>query len=553
MKPPVKFPKKIIFLIILLFSIGILPLALIFGLRAISAWAIGSIPSERGLRNVSLMSRAGLTLLRAYPQSVLKEMASFFASSEDKYLSDLLIYGLKKQIEITAVQGIGGSGDTQALMTAMENQANNLLKQMDPSETGRSMVAFGREMLPLAKWSMGFDRKKTFLIIMQNSMEQRPAGGLIEGIGVAVFEKGKLLDISWLKPDDVESSLPGSEDAPMPIKSMLAQEKLLFRDSNWAIDGPGAALQMKKMYERATGRGIAGAVLFSTAGLDDILTAIGKEPVKEKMAFSGPEYITQIAENLSGSLKTFPFLTIKGLLGGLQNENIIFIPFEQGQAVSASLLGIDGGIKSLPCPSQLRSSQCFSNFIYVVDANLGANRADYFLKKTRRILIDLDPAVPPETVLDLSYINTSIVDNSSSAYRGYTRVAVPLQSVVKSVVVLENDQATQIPTDNFVELGRHIIGFGLDVKPGESKIIRINFVSTVKIQTERGVGSYFLNLKKQPGDSVPTEVAFKFPDGITPLAVYPASAVAGSSLNFRLSMIKSASVAVEFAVNSLFR
>lgn len=88
--------------------------------------------------------------------------------------------------------------------------------------------------------------EKTFLIILQNSMEQRPTGGLIEGIGVAVFEKGKLLDISWSSPNDVEASLTGSEDAPFPIKSMLAQSKLLFRDANWAVDGPGSAARIKK-------------------------------------------------------------------------------------------------------------------------------------------------------------------------------------------------------------------------------------------------------------------------------------------------------------------
>lgn len=553
MKSQIKFPRKIIFLIILLISIGIVPIALIFGLRAMAGLALASAPSDDGLKKISAMSRAGQALVRIYPQGMFKETANFFASSENLYLSNLLMYGLRQQIETTVSQGISGSGDSRAMIFSMENQANNLLKQVSPLETRRSLIAFGRELLPLAKWSMGFDRKKTFLILLQNSMEQRPTGGLIEGVGIAVFEKGKILDISWLKPDDIQVSLTGSEDAPVPIRTMLGQEKLLFRDANWSIDGPVAALQLKKMYERATGRGVDGVVFFSTAGLDDILTAIGKDSIKEKTAFSGPEYITQIAETLSGDLKTFPFLTIKGLLNGIQNENIFVVPFEQDQARMASLLGIDGGTKSLPCPSQLRTPQCFSDSIYIVDANLGSNRADYFLKKARRTLTVLDQVKPPETVLDLSYINTSTVDNSSSAYRGYVRIAIPLQSVIKSAVAIENGQAVQIPTDNYVELGRHIVGFGLEIKPGESKVFRINYVSTSNIPTDRGVGGYVLNLKKQPGDSVPTESEIKFTGGITPLAVYPAADTAGSSLRFKLPMIKSGSVAVEFAVNSLFR
>lgn len=553
MKSDTKGLKKIVFLITLLFMIGGLPLGLILGLKAFSGLMMASAPSEQGLRNISRMSRAGLAILRVYPQGMFKDTAKFFELSEDKYLSNLLAYSLRQQIETTVLQGIGGAGDTRAMITAMENQANNLLKQMNPSEDRRSLVAFGRELLPLARWAMGFDRKKTFLILLQNSTEQRPQGGLIEGVGTAVFEKGKILDISWLKPDDIQASLTGSEDAPFPIRSMLGEEKLLFRDANWPIDGPAAALQLKKMYERATGRGVDGAVFLSTAGVDDILAALGKEKIKEKSAFSGPEFIIQTAETLSGEVKTFPFLTIKGLLAGLQNENILMIPFEQEQARMASNLGIDGKVGSLPCPSQLRSAQCFSDSIFVVDANLGANKADYFLKKNRRTSTVLDPVKPPETVLDLSYANTSTVSNSSSSYRGYVRIAVPLQSVIKSVVSIENGQSAQIPTDNYVEFGKHIIGFGLEVKPGEAKVFRINYVSTANIPTDRGVGGYVINFKKQPGGSVPTESEIKLPEGMTPLAVYPAAEAAGNSLHFKLPMARSGSVAVEFAVNSLFR
>lgn len=553
MKSEIKFPKRIILLAFLLFSIGVLPLAGIVGLSTVAGMALRSVPSQAGLKTVSWISRVGISLTRLYPLWLSKNEADFFSSAENKYLTSLLKNGLKNQVEATAAQGLSGSGDTQALFSALENQANNLLKQLEASERDRSLIAFGRELLPLAKWSMGFDRKKTFLIILQNSMEQRPTGGLIEGIGVAVFEKGKLLDISWSSPNDVEASLTGSEDAPFPIKSMLAQPKLLFRDANWAVDGPGSAAQIKKMYERAMGRGVDGVVFFSTAGLDDVLVAIGKDPVKEKMAFSGPEYISQIASDLSGSLKTFPFLTIKGLLNGLQNENILIIPFEADQAGLASLMGIDGGVKAFPCPVQFRSSQCSANFIYVADANLGANRADYFIKKNRRVSLVLDPLSPPSTVLDLAYLNTATVDNSASSYRGYTRAIIPLSSVVRSVVLIENGQTVQIPTDNYVELGRHFVGFSLEVKPGESKMIRITYVSTEKISIDRGVGGYVLNLKKQSGDSVSTEVEFKFPDEITPLAVYPEAKIGASGLNFKLPMGKSSSVAVEFAVNSLFR
>jgi hypothetical protein len=548
-----KFPKRIIVLAVLLFSIAVLPLLVLFSLKGIIGQALASAPSDGGLKTISGMARAGLTLTRLYSTVLPQDVADFFRSAENKYLSNLLIFDLKNQISAATIQGLYGSGDTNMMLSAMELKANNLLKQLDTSGSDRKLIAFGRELLPLAKWAMGMDHKKTFLLVLQNSMEQRPTGGLVEGVGVAVFEKGRLLDVTWLKPEEVEASLTGSEDAPQPIRAMLGESKLLFRDANWALDGPGAALQMKKMYERATGRGIDGTVFFSTAGLEDMLETLGKESIKEKMAFSGPEYISQIAAGLGESLKNSPFLTIKGLLKGLQNENILIVPFEAEQARAASILGLDGGIKQLPCPAQLHSLKCLSNFIYVVDANLGANRADYFMKKSRRVSIVMNPSRPPVTVLDLSYFNTSTVDNSSSVYRGYTRVAIPLESIVQSAVMTENGQAVQIPIDNYVESGHHIVGLVVDVKPGESKVIRITYVSTTVIPIDRGTGGYILNLKKQSGDSVMTEVEVKLPEGITPLSVYPQPKVTGNSLNFMLPMVRSDSVVVEFAVNDLFR
>lgn len=512
-----------------------------------------STPSERGLSMVSGASSVGLSLTRLYSPVIPDGLSLFFQSATNKYLSSLMIYDLKNQVEVFVSQGLNGSGDTQMMLSSMELKANNLLKQLDSSDSGRRLISFGRELLPLVKWSMGFDRKRTFLLILQNAMEQRPTGGLIEKVGIAVVEEGKLLDISWTSPEDVDALLAGSEDSPQPIRSMLGESKLLFRDANWAIDGPTAAQQLKKMYERATGRGIDGVVLFTTAGLEDILGMLGGGPNKEKLAFSGVDYISKVSNDLSDSLKAFPFLAIKGFLKGLENENIMVIPFDPTAARMASLQGIDGGIKKTPCPYQFRLPECAVNLVYVIDANLGANKADYFIKKSRRISLVLDPLVSPSTVVDLEYLNTSSIDNPSSDYRGYVRVAIPLESVVQSAVVIENGQAVQMPIDNFVELGRHILGFGLNVPPGESKVIRITYASTAKIPVDRGVGGYVVNLKKQAGDSVLTEMEIKFPDGVTPISVYPQAKVAGNSLNFKLDMAKSSSVALEFAIDDLFR
>lgn len=523
-----------------------------------------SKPSDSGLGMMAELSQAGITLTRVYSSILPEDMGTFFRTAEKKYSSRLLIYGLKNQTEMAISQVINGGSGTPEAFSSMEQKANDLLKQLDPGDSSRKPIAFGRELLPLAKWAMGFDRKKTFLLVLQNSMEQRPTGGLIEGLGVAVLEKGRLLDLTWSRPDDVEVALTGTEDSPQPIKTMLAESRLLFRDANWSIDGPSAAVQLKKMYERATGRGADGVIFFSTKGFEDIISEVGKVPIgpnleitaenlKEKSAFAGPEFTLQIAGAMFETFKAVPFPVIQGIIKALQNENILVVPFAADSARLAAQQGIDGGVRKLLCPAQLYSSKCSQNFIYLVDANLGAKRSDYFLKKGRRALVTLAPDSPPAVTLELAYANTSTVGGSSTAYRGYTRAVIPLESVIQSVIEVKNGQAVQIMPDNYIEFGQHIIGFPVEIMPGEALLIKINYISTNKIPIERGIGAYVLNLKKQAGDSVETEVQIKLGNGMTPLSVYPRAGISDSSLIFRLTMEKSDSAAVEFALNDLFR
>jgi len=562
-KKKVKIPQKIGILLISAIGTVLLPLIFLVGLYLLDTAILSFPPTRPGLKIISFVSQTGGMLTNLYSPIIPNQTKIILETAENKYLSRLLIYELGVKIKQIVDMAVNRRDGLFEEFLSIEQKANDLLKQLGPTDNSRKQIAFGRELLPLAKWVMGFDRKKTFLIVLQNSMEQRPTGGLIEGVGIAVLEKGQLLDLSWLDPDDIEASLIGTEDSPQPIKTIL-EEGLLFRDANWSIDGPSAAVQVKKMYERSMGRGIDGVIFFSTLGLEDIFSKIGKTAIglnseitagnlKERSAFAESDFTLQVAKTVFQTAAASPYSVIQGLIKSLQNENILIIPFDAEMSKIAGQLGIDGGVKKFICPTQLYSSKCSQNYIYIVDANLGGKRSDYFLKKNRRVLVNLAPYSLPESTLELTYTNTSIIESPSTAYRGYTRVVIPLESVIQSVVMVKNNQSVQIMADNYIEFGQHVIGFPLEIMPGEDVLIKIHYFSTNKIPIERGIGAYVLNLKKQTGDSVKTQVQVSLTEGITPLSVYPRAEILDNNLIFKLTMEKSDSAVIEFAVNDLFR
>ncbi len=119
------------------------------------------------------------------------------------------------------------------------------------------------------------DGKKSYLVLLQNNLELRPAGGFIGSYGKFDFESGRLTGI---KVDDIYSldgQLKDIIEPPAEIKTHLNVNRWYLRDSNYDPDFPTSAKQASFFYKKEGGDLINGVVALDLTASGKLLNAVG--------------------------------------------------------------------------------------------------------------------------------------------------------------------------------------------------------------------------------------------------------------------------------------
>lgn len=465
---------------------------------------------------------------------------------------------------------VGSSINTPILLQSVEENATKLLQGLSADELElRRLINHGRELLPVAQWALGFDKKRTLILVLQNSSELRPTGGFITAIGFITTDKGKLLDLSFLNTYQIDAQLSGQLEPPEPIRRYLGEASWWTRDANWSPDARVAANQIQQFVARATGRQTDGVVFVTTQALEIILDHTGPLPIsngdiltsnnlRQRATFqpqdpdtetTGNLYVEVIKslQNFATSSKNNPKL-IQGVLRAIDQEELVLVSSDQSIARSLAFLYADGAVRQVICPTQFSPKLCLTDSIMVVDANLGVNKADYYLEKNREIQIDLSTTNPTETIITLRYRNiNSSNSRSGTTYKGYTRVILPQDTIVNSVVEIVENNLIPTMIDSSLELEHQFLGWYLEVPTNSEKVYRLKTTRPRSLPIDHDLGGYNLLLQKQPGTIVPTTVTIKTEESLIPLTVSGKVTTIGSNLLFHLTGDKSTNIAVEYA------
>lgn len=361
--------------------------------------------------------------------------------------------------------------------------------------------------------------EKSFLLLLQNNMELRPGGGFLGQYAVIKIKNGQVTYSFFEDANLLDQRINVKVAPPYPFTKMMQLKKWKFRDSNFSPDFP-TNVEKAKYFYRLAGRNsnfdgviaVNSDVLLHVLKLTGPITVPGYageynsqnavlklEEQVEKAYIMDPELDTQ---NRKAIMKKMTAILVDKLtqlnnipkvaellLEELRNKNLM-MNFNNPELQSL-VEGVywDGKV----------AYDWGSDFLMVVDANMGALKTDYYMKRDIVYRIDLDQEKP---VVDLNilYKNTAPYgDWRTSDYHSYVRIYVP-----KGATLLEREMVSYPNIQE--EKGKTYFGFIVHVLIGRETNARIKY----ELPADFDKNNYKLLIQKQSGvGDVPVKVIIK--------------------------------------------
>ncbi len=187
------------------------------------------------------------------------------------------------------------AGEHRARITTLNlsRRTEALLERVDRTLPLLSAAVDGSLALPAL---LGFDRPRSYLILVQNSDELRATGGFISAAGQLTVERGKLTALKFMdsyQVDNLENDYP---EPPEPLQTYMLAGMWLFRDANWSPDFPTSARQAADLYAYGQGKSVPAV---RTAGTFDGVIALDQEVVRLWVKTLGPLDVAEMTTPLS--------------------------------------------------------------------------------------------------------------------------------------------------------------------------------------------------------------------------------------------------------------
>ncbi|MDQ7815075.1 MAG: DUF4012 domain-containing protein [Patescibacteria group bacterium] len=412
------------------------------------------------------------------------------------------------------------------LRTALKPLADNLpvLRQaLDQS------VPLVEVLIPLA----GYPNQMRYLLLLQNTDEIRPTGGFIGNIGLMTMDAGEMTEIAFADVYKLDGPAEGrwKAEPPLPIKERLGLSTWYFRDANWSPDFPTSAETLLDFYagERASYGATdphppTAVVALNPSFFKSLLHLTGSLEVDGKV-FDENNFFDRIQYEVEqGFFKEgVPVSERKAIISKLGEQMVSKI-----EALPAARWGelLDVVTKALERkqimayardPAVLtildkrawtaRAKATRNDYLWVVDANLGALKTDGVMDKNVKYELDATDPQGSVATVTLTYKNTNkTIDWRYTRYRSYTRVYVPDGSqLITSSGAMKDDRyrtgGVSVPgrVDVTHELGKTVLGAFWSIEPGQTGTLKFKYRLPQSVAEKAGQGEYILDWQKQSG------------------------------------------------------
>lgn len=366
--------------------------------------------------------------------------------------------------------------------------------------------------------------EKTFLILFQNNMELRPGGGYIGSFGILKLKDGEFVRLETHDVVNFDGRIPDTVEVPYPMKETLGINSWKFRDSNFSPDFSENARYADYFYHLGQGQeNFDGIIAVNASVLTSFLKVTGPVEI--------PDYPgTYDSENAIIALE---YQVEKGYRDqGLEHpqRKTVMKPLADEIIKKVFQLGVSDKIKlSEIILDDLNSKDIQLNFkdphlqaraesvnwagivkekvnsdyLMMVDANLGAYKSDYYIKRSFDYAVDLESELP-EVNLKITYEHSAKEkDWMTKDYVSYLRIYVPGNSWFESPINISNIRYGE-------EFNKKYLGVLIYVPLGTTKTFEFSYNLSKDLRDK----PYDLFIQKQSGiGTIPGKITVTNKDG----------------------------------------
>ncbi|KKQ60564.1 MAG: hypothetical protein US82_C0032G0002 [Parcubacteria group bacterium GW2011_GWC1_38_22] len=369
------------------------------------------------------------------------------------------------------------------------------------------------------------DIEKTFLVMLQNEAELRPGGGFLGQYAIIKMKNGEIVSTFVEDANLLDQRIEAKIPTPFPFYRMMQLKNWKFRDSNFSPDFP-TNVEKAKYFFRLAGRGgntFDGVIAVNSKVFNDVLGLTGPITVPgysgeydsengsrkleehvEKIYLMNPDIDTQ---NRKAILKKMAPIILDKLLtlGNVPKIAELFHDEMKNRDVMLNFsdANLQQAVASVHWDGTV-PTDWGGDYLMAVDANMGALKSDFYIK--REMTYDIDLTQPkPLVTLNIKYNHTAPYgDWRTSDYHSYLRVYVP-----KGSNFLESNMVSRLNTNE--DFGKTYFGFMCHVLIGRETFATIKYELP---ESFSNIDDYRLLIQKQSGaGEVPITIRIKTKDG----------------------------------------
>lgn len=371
-----------------------------------------------------------------------------------------------------------------------------------------ALISYRQDLVLKASLAKFATKPGKYLVIFQNDAEIRPSGGFIGSyatldwnVGIKDLKFGTniyKLDNSFEKATYVE--------APEPLKKHMNINEWGMRDSNWALDFRDAAKSVSWFYEKEVEQKTDGVIAINTQAVINLLKITGPiNMTKYNLTLDSGNFRQIVQEEVekkyfedeNNKILNEPKTILADLIPLLEERiketsKVNLYHYITNQLYQKNILlysednTIQESINQYNWGGAIRASTY--DYLYINRASLGGG------KSSKNVIENISYKIDSNSEANLIITRTHTGDGTwpDSKNSTYYRVVVPENSNLISINVDGIDFAGQVDITN--EYNRKVVGFKVDLDPGRSQAITINYNLPFDINN-----NYSLLLQKQPG------------------------------------------------------